>query len=121
MSYKKIISLVVLIFFLAGPVTAGAVSTTYTITDADATVAQMGLNADSLSNGSAGPGSGLSSGSHIYNYVAVTGVTDTSGSYTLGQTAAPVDTVMLVYSGTFNPANPVAPVAFNVDSMSGDT
>ena len=121
MSYKKIISLVVLIFFLAGPVTAGAVSTTYTITDADATVAQMALNTASLSYGSAGPGSGLSSGSHIYNYVAVTGVTDTSGSYTLGQTAAPVDTVMLVYSGTFDPANPVAPVAFNDDSMSGDT
>ncbi len=115
MKYKKFTWLGAILFLVFSPFFAHAAVTTYTITDADATVQQMSLNAASLSNAS-----GLASGGHVYNYFAVVGVSDTTGAYTLGQSSAPVDTVMLVYTGAFDPANPVAPTAFNDDTVSGD-
>ncbi len=120
MKYKKFIRLWAILFLVFSPFFAHAAVTTYTITDADATVQQMSLNATSLSNTAAGPASSLASGGNVYNYFAVVGVSDTTGAYTLGQTSAPVDTVMLVYTGAFDPANPVAPTAFNDDTVSGN-
>ncbi|MGE3657816.1 MAG: VCBS domain-containing protein, partial [Mycolicibacterium sp.] len=41
-----------------------------------------------------------------YNYVAVTFTPTSTASYSFGQTSAPVDTFMYLYSGAFNPASP---------------
>jgi outer membrane autotransporter protein len=41
-----------------------------------------------------------------YNYAAQLFTPSTSGSYTFGMASAGVDTVMILYSGSFNPATP---------------
>ncbi len=49
--------------------------------------------------------SDLAPGSNLYNYVAVSFTASSNATYYFGQTQAPVDTVMVLYNGAFNPAN----------------
>jgi len=48
----------------------------------------------------------IGSGSSAYNFIAQELDVQASGSYLMGQSEAPVDTVMLVYRGTFDPQQP---------------
>ncbi|MBA2779007.1 autotransporter outer membrane beta-barrel domain-containing protein [Billgrantia kenyensis] len=48
----------------------------------------------------------LTSGSTSFRYVGQEFIVNTAGEYLLGQTAAPVDTVMLIFEGAFDPARP---------------
>ena len=58
-----------------------------------------------------------SSGTNRYNYIATFFTATSSRTYVFGQTSAPVDTVMIVYTGTFDPASPGGgAVALNDDT-----
>lgn len=46
------------------------------------------------------------SGSSTYNYAAIFFNPTLTQSYSFGQIAAPVDTIMIIYSGIFDPASP---------------
>ncbi|MGY6563441.1 MAG: autotransporter outer membrane beta-barrel domain-containing protein [Halomonadaceae bacterium] len=48
----------------------------------------------------------LASGPNTFRYVGQELIVNTGGEYLLGQTAAPVDTVMLIFKGSFDPAQP---------------
>ncbi|WP_366655677.1 autotransporter outer membrane beta-barrel domain-containing protein [Fodinicurvata sp. EGI_FJ10296] len=62
------------------------------------------------------------SGSNTFNYVTEFFTPSVSGNYIFGQTEAPVDTVLIVYKGSFDPANPAQNfVAFNDDNTSHET
>lgn len=62
------------------------------------------------------------SGSNTYYYVAINFTADTTGSYTFGQSSAPVDTVMAVYlNGTFDINALVNPDAYSDDSPSANS
>ena len=79
-----------------------------------------GLQTITLSNPAAvtmGTYGGWSSGVGTYNYVATYFTAAETGTYIFGQTSAPVDTVMEIYSGTFNPSAPgVGRLAVNDDT-----
>ncbi|MFM8599757.1 MAG: Ig-like domain-containing protein [Mycobacterium sp.] len=58
-----------------------------------------------------------SAGTNRFNYVATFFTATESRTYVFGQTSAPVDTVMIVYTGTFDPASPSrGAVAVNDDT-----
>lgn len=48
----------------------------------------------------------IGSGSFTYNFIAQELDVQATGSYLMGQSQAPVDTVMLVYRGIFDPRQP---------------
>jgi VCBS repeat-containing protein len=79
-----------------------------------------GLQTITLSNPAAvtmGTYGGWTSGVGTYNYVATYFTAAETGTYIFGQTSAPVDTVMEIYSGTFNPSAPgVGRLAVNDDT-----
>jgi outer membrane autotransporter protein len=50
--------------------------------------------------------SNLTNGANVFNYASVFFVPSSSGSYTFGQTEAGTDTVMILYTGIFNPTTP---------------
>lgn len=88
---------------VAFPVHSALAQVTYfSVNSGNATTGTMNLSASSL-GGSILP---ISSGSNPFNYATVFFVPTTSASYTFGQTAAPVDTIMILYQGVFNPASP---------------
>ena len=62
-------------------------------------------------------------GSNSYDYVAIDFYADTTGNYTFGQTAGPVDTAMAVYyNNKFDIDNLQDPDAYNDDSgLSGES
>ncbi len=89
---------------MAFPVQSALAQVTYfSVNSGNATTGVMNLGASSL-GGSILPS--LTLGSNPFNYATVFFVPATSASYTFGQTAAPVDTIMVLYQGVFNPASP---------------
>ncbi|MBI5923920.1 MAG: autotransporter outer membrane beta-barrel domain-containing protein [Betaproteobacteria bacterium] len=95
--------------------TVHAQTNTFTISSSNASVGIMNLNAPQLWD--AGSLSNLSVGSYPYKYATVSFVPSTSAIYTFGQTSAPVDTVMVLYQGSFNPASPkTGALVFNDDT-----
>lgn len=92
------------------------ITSTYTVTSAMSSIQQMGLNATELYGGSAAT---LGAGANNFYFSGVSIVPTVTGVYTLGQTSAPTDTVMLIYNGTFNKNAPTAPNAFNDDGGGG--
>jgi hypothetical protein len=100
------------LFFV--PVIAGAISaalttqsahaqTYFSIDRSNASVGTMNLSSAALPLGNLQE---LASGSNPYKYATVSFTPTTSSLYTFGQTSAPVDTVMVLYQGAFNPASP---------------
>ncbi|MDP1651913.1 MAG: autotransporter outer membrane beta-barrel domain-containing protein [Rhodocyclaceae bacterium] len=88
---------------MAFPVQSALAQVTYfSVNSGNATTGVMNLSVSSL-GGSILP---ISPGANPFNYATVFFVPTTSASYTFGQTAAPVDTVMILYQGVFNPASP---------------
>ncbi|MBN9669959.1 autotransporter outer membrane beta-barrel domain-containing protein [Roseibium aggregatum] len=60
-------------------------------------------------------------GSYTYSYVAINFMADTTGSYTFGQSSAPIDTIMAVYlNGSFDIDALINPDAYNDDSNSSN-
>jgi len=54
---------------------------------------------------------------YTYNYASQSFTPTATGSYTFGMSSAPVDTVLILYSGSYNPASPTTNVvALNDDS-----
>lgn len=92
------------------------VTSTYMVTSGLSSIQQMGLNTSYLSDGTS---AALSSGTNNFYFSGVSIVPTVTGVYTLGQTSAPTDTVMLIYNGTFNKNAPTAPNAFNDDGSGG--
>lgn len=121
MVLKRIIFMMVFTIIMFSPALSWAVpsiTTNYTVTSADSDINEMMLNKSTLGVGTVL--STLAVGAYSYDYVSIIGVADTTGSYRLGQSAAPVDTAMLLYTGVFDPNNPsVGAVAFDDDSGAG--
>jgi outer membrane autotransporter protein len=60
---------------------------------------------------------GLVGTGNTYNYAAQLFTPSATGSYTFGMSSAPVDTVLILYTGSYDPANPSTnAVALNDDS-----
>lgn len=91
----------------------GQALTTFTATAANATQGTFSTSATRLANLSNLAGSG-----NTYNYIAVQFTASATRTYTFGQTEAPVDTIMILYSGTFNPASPSTNALVLNDDMS---
>jgi outer membrane autotransporter protein len=72
----------------------------------NATTGTMSLSTGSLGSGVLSNPSTLTTGANVFNYATVYFQPTTTGTYKLGQTSAPVDTVMIIYQGIFNAANP---------------
>ncbi|QJU59041.1 hypothetical protein HL653_15865 [Sphingomonas sp. AP4-R1] len=105
--------------FLSGTACVGAVALppvaaaqataalpSYTLDSSNATVGTWSLSAGSLGSGVLSNPSTLTTGSNVFNYVAVYFSPTLTATYTFDQTFAPVDTVMILYSGIFDPLNP---------------
>jgi len=59
----------------------------------------------------------LAGAGQTYNFASQTFTPSANGSYTFGMSSAPNDTVLILYSGSYNPASPAANVvALNDDS-----
>ena len=72
-----------------------------------ATPGAISLNTSTLgSNVLSSPSTNLGTGSFEYKYYAPIFTVTQSGTYRFGQSSAPVDSVMVLYSGSFNPASP---------------
>jgi hypothetical protein len=86
------------------------------VTDYTATTTENQVEQFSLANSNLGRApTGI--GPNLFNYVAVALTPTADGSYTFGQTSSSIDTVMIVYSPSFNPAQPEANIiAYNDDS-----
>jgi hypothetical protein len=94
--------------FLIAP--ALAVETLYTANSSNSVIGTFTLNTSTLTANPTG------SGAHTYNYTSAKMTISAAGSYAFGQSSAPVDTVMIVYNGTFDPLNPeVGVLAFDDD------
>ncbi|MCE9662528.1 autotransporter outer membrane beta-barrel domain-containing protein [Halomonas sp. M5N1S17] len=89
---------------LATPAHAGSL-TEFTLTDGHTNVGTMSLDWDRIRISNI-RNSTPSTGPYQYNYVGQEIIVNTSGEYLLGQTTAPVDTVMLLYRGSFDPTAP---------------
>ena len=83
-------------------------TTFYTADSSNATTSTVGLSAGNLGSSTISNPSGLTSGSYNYNYAAIIFTSTTSGMFTFGQTFANADTVMILYSGVYDPSNPGA-------------
>ena len=87
----------------------------FSINSSNATTGTMSLNQTTLSDFSPGV---IQTGGNSYNYATVFFVPSTSGSYSFGQISAPVDTVMILYTGIFNPNSPSNGLAAGNDDTS---
>lgn len=87
--------------------TSANAQTYYSINSGNASVGTMNLSASTLSNSSL---PSMTVGSNPFSFATVSFVPTTSAAYTFGQSSAPVDTVMVLYLGAFNPASPSAGV-----------
>ncbi|WP_397380486.1 autotransporter outer membrane beta-barrel domain-containing protein [Pseudomonas sp.] len=94
---------------------------TFSVNGATATTGTMQLNTGSLGSGVLANPSVLTSGANPFNYaVAYFVPTLSNGAFIFGQSQAPTDSVMIVYSGFFNPNTPGAgALAGNDDTTLG--
>jgi len=99
---------------LATPAMAAATLTQFTIN-----IGVSGVSTGTFSAGGATLNTlaDLVGAGNTYNYAAQLFTPSSSGSYTFGMASAPVDTVLILYSGSYNPAAPTTnAVALNDDS-----
>lgn len=80
--------------------------TWYEANSGNTAVAIVGLSANYLGNDVLNNPGALISGSNNFNYAALVFMPTVDGVYTLGQTYATTDTVMILYSDLFDAANP---------------
>lgn len=85
---------------------ANAAVTLYTADSSNTTVSTIGLAQGSLGNATLNNPTSLTPGSNTYKYAAVQFTAKENGTLTLGQLSSPVDTVMILYDGVFNPSAP---------------
>ncbi len=92
---------------LALPAFSSMAQVTYfSANNSNATTGTMSLSTATLDDVVLSNPSRLSAGANRFNYATVYFVPTNTATYKFGQTAAPVDTVMVVYSGVFNAAAP---------------
>ncbi|SEE37450.1 autotransporter outer membrane beta-barrel domain-containing protein [Pseudomonas anguilliseptica] len=94
----------------------------FSISNANASTGVINLSTSNLGNMVLGNPSALTSGANAYNYAVVYFVPNASNAaFAFGQNATPVDTVMIIYSGFFNPNTPgQGALAGNDDSGTAD-
>jgi outer membrane autotransporter protein len=110
---------IAIILAMAFPVQSALAQATYfSVNSGNATTGVMQV-ASSYLGGSII--SSLTPGSYPFNYATVFFVPSASGSYTFGQTAAPVDTIMVLYQGVFNPSSPATGALVGNDDTSQST
>ena len=95
---------------LASPASQAA-AFTFSVNDSTVTTGSVGLATSFLD-------SSISTGTQTYNYAVAYFVPDYSAVYVIGQSLAPVDTVMVLYTGVFDPANPGSGLLVNNDDTS---
>jgi autotransporter-associated beta strand protein len=94
----------------------------FTLDHTTATTGTMSVAGQFLGNSSLGSGniaSTLAPGGNSYNYVATTFTVQTAGTLSFGQSAAPSDTVMILYRGTFDPTSPATNALSGNDDFGG--
>jgi|GEM_PF-1986578 len=99
--------------------TLGASAQTFYTADSSNTLIQtVGLNQGNLGNATLSNPSALAVGPNNFNYAAIQFTPTQTGSYFFGQIFSPVDTVMILYSGIYDPANPGAGALVGNDDTS---
>ena len=99
------LSLSVVIYLSLSSASYAQVVTNYNI-PSNAAIGTISLDVAYLGNGTLSNPSALMLGSNTFNYLAPYFTVSQSGSYSFGQSSAPLDTVMVLYSGSFDPAHP---------------
>ncbi|MBW6391987.1 autotransporter outer membrane beta-barrel domain-containing protein [Billgrantia antri] len=79
--------------------------TEFTITDDHTNVGTMSINWSTMSTMNM-IGTPIASGPNTFNYVGQELIVGSGGEYLLGQTSAPLDSVMMIYKGAFNASQP---------------
>ncbi len=87
---------------------AEAQTTFYTADSTNAATSTVGLSARTLGNTTLLNPSSLAPGANQYKYAVVTFTPTSSGNFSFGQTYSPVDSVMILYAGIYNPSTPGA-------------
>ncbi|MGM0826314.1 MAG: autotransporter outer membrane beta-barrel domain-containing protein [Pseudomonadota bacterium] len=83
------------------------VLTEFTLTEGHPLDGTMSLNWDNINFSNLSGSNGVvESGDNAFNFIAQELDVQASGEYLMGQSEAPVDTVMLVYRGNFDPERP---------------
>ncbi|MBU1365506.1 MAG: autotransporter outer membrane beta-barrel domain-containing protein [Gammaproteobacteria bacterium] len=95
--------------------------TYFDVNGGNATTGTMSLSTPTLDSGVLSTPSSLSTGANVFNFATVYFQPTTTGNYKLGQTSAPVDTVMIIYQGIFNAATPGAGALVGNDDTSQAT
>lgn len=104
---KKETSGLMLALAMAFPMESAIAQVTYfDVNGGNATTGTMSLSTSTLNSGVLSAPSSLSAGANVFNFATVYFQPTTTGAYKLGQTSAPVDTVMIIYQGIFNAATP---------------
>ena len=89
---------------------AGADATFYTVDSSNSTISTIHLTQDRLGNSTLSDPSRLTvsdpATGHAYKYVAVQFTPTENGTLQFGMTSSPVDTIMVLYDGIFDPLNP---------------
>lgn len=80
--------------------------TYFNVNGGNATTGTMSLSTPTLNGGVLSTPSSLSTGANVFNYATVYFQPASTGTFKLGQTSAPVDSVMIIYQGIFNAAHP---------------
>lgn len=78
----------------------------FTIDSSNATTGVMSLSQDHINDFALTNPTSLSVGGNTFDFATVYFVPTNTASYTFGQSSAPVDTVMILYNGVFDAANP---------------
>ncbi|RVT91189.1 autotransporter outer membrane beta-barrel domain-containing protein [Sphingomonas crocodyli] len=79
---------------------------TFTLDSSNSTVGTWSLSTTNLSTSVLSNPSTLTVGSNVFNYAAIFFNPAETARYTFNQTSAPVDTVMILYQGIFDPTRP---------------
>jgi hypothetical protein len=110
-----------LFYYLVFGITLLNAVTTYTADQTNGTTNTMSLSQGSLGNSTLSDLSSLSTGSNVFNYIAVNFTPNETGTYVMGQYTADTDTIMMLYSGNFDPSNPsVGGIIGNDDTLADD-
>lgn len=101
---------------LAGPAMAAATLTEFTLN-----TGVTGVTTGTFSVGSTRLNTlaDLSGTGNTFNYAAQLFTPSSSGSYTFGMASAPIDTVLILYTGSYNPAAPTTNAAALNDDADG--
>ncbi|MCE8038935.1 hypothetical protein [Halomonas sp. MCCC 1A11062] len=89
---------------LAATAQAGSL-TEFTLTDGHPNVGTMSIDWERMSTANLRDVP-LATGPNTFRYVGQQFIVNTAGDYLLGQTAAPVDTVLLIFEGAFDANQP---------------